>query len=93
MVLRDNWTKYDFTNMRDWVWSTNTAGSGATKAIMQTDGEFTLQTASGETVWRTYTKDAGSWLKVQDDGNIAVQSPNGYIVWNAKTGWGKETTV
>ena len=93
MVLKDRWRKYDFTNMRDWVWSTNTAGSGATKAIMQTDGEFTLQTASGKTVWRTYTKDAGSWLKVQDDGNIVLHSPNGYPVWNAKTGWGMKTTV
>ena len=79
--------------MRDWVWSTNTAGSGATKAIMQTDGEFCLQTASGDIVWRTYTYDAGSFLKLQWDGNLAVNSPKGYVVWNSATGWGTKTTV
>ena len=78
------------------TWSTNTAGSGATKAIMQTDGEFCLQTASGDIVWRTYTYDAGSFLKLQWDGNLAVNSPKGYVVWNAATGYGDygmKTTV
>jgi hypothetical protein len=75
------------------TWSTNTAGSGASKAIMQTDGQFTLQTASGATVWGTYTKDAGSFLKMQKDGNLAVHSPKGYVVWNSGTGWGTKTTV
>jgi hypothetical protein len=93
MVLRDLLGKYDFHNDRDWVWDTRTVGSGATKAIMQTDGEFCLQTASGATVWRTYTKDAGSYLKVQDDGKIVLHSPKGYPVWNAKSGWGTKTTV
>ena len=75
------------------TWSTKTAGSGATKAIMQTDGQFTLQTASGATVWSTYTRDAGSFLKLQKDGILAVNSPKGYVVWNSATGYGTKTTV
>ena len=78
------------------TWSTNTAGSGATKAVMQTDGEFYLQTASGEIVWRTYTYDAGTFLKLQNDGNLILWSPKGYVVWNAATGYGyygPKTTV
>ena len=75
------------------TWSTKTAGSGVTKAVMQTDGQFTLQTASGATVWSTYTRDAGSWLKLQKDGILAVNSPKGYVVWNSATGWGTKTTV
>ena len=74
-------------------WATQTIGSGATKAIMQTDGEFTLQTASGEIVWRTYTRDAGSWLELQEDGKITVFSPKGYAAWNSATGYGTKTTV
>ena len=75
------------------VWSTKTAGSGAIKAIMQKDGEFALQTASGAIVWRSYTKDAGSWLKLEKTGKITVNSPKGYVVWNSATGYGTKTTV
>jgi hypothetical protein len=74
-------------------WFANTKGSGATKAIMQTDGQFVLQTALGETVWSTYTRDAGSILKLQDDNILIVYSPKGYVVWNSATGWGATTTV
>ena len=74
-------------------WATQTIGSGATKAIMQQDGQFTLQTASGATVWSTYTRDAGSWLELQEDGRITVNSPKGYVVWNSVTGYGTKTTV
>jgi hypothetical protein len=76
---------------KDYVWSSQTEGSGATKAIMQTDGEFCLQTASGAIVYRTYTKDAGSVLKLQDDANFVVISPKGYPVWNAKSAFEYKT--
>jgi hypothetical protein len=77
------------TNIQDGqtTWSTNTAGSGASKAIMQTDGQFTLQTASGATIWSTYTRDAGSFLKLEGEGKISVNSPKGYAVWNSEVGW------
>jgi hypothetical protein len=68
-------------------WFSNTKGSGATKAIMQTDGQLVLQTALGETVWSTYTRDAGSILKLQNDGILIVYSPKGYAVWNSAVGW------
>jgi hypothetical protein len=91
------WEDGDLTLMdlpnKNFVWSSETRGSGATKAIMQEDGQFVLQTASGTIVWSTYTRDAGSVVKVQDDGNFVVLSPKGYPVWNAATGYGKKTAV
>lgn len=40
-------------------WSTQTAGSGAIRAIMQGDGNFVLYTATGQAVWssRTWGRD------------------------------------
>ena len=89
LVLWDNLASYKEPP----AWVSGTSGSGAIRAIMQTDGQFVMQTASGETVWSTYTRDAGSVVKLQDDGNLVVFSPNGYPVWSAKTGYGKKTTV
>jgi hypothetical protein len=75
------------------TWSTNTAGSGADKAVMQQDGQFCLYNAAGVLKWGTYTRDAGSVLKLQKDGILVVYSPKGYVVWNSATGWGTKTTV
>jgi hypothetical protein len=75
------------------TWSTNTAGSGADKAVMQSDGQFCLYNAAGILKWGTYTRDAGSVLKLQNDGNLVVYNTLGKPVWNAFTGYGKKTTV
>jgi hypothetical protein len=77
----------------NYVWATQTIGSGANKAAMQSDGQFCLYNEPGELKWSTYTRDAGSVLRLQDDGNLVVYNPNGTPVWNAFTGYGKKTTV
>ena len=74
-------------------WSTCTGCSGATKAIMQQDGQFVLQTASGQLKWTSYTRDAGSVARLDNNGRLGVYSPRLGLVWNSVTDYGpsKET--
>jgi hypothetical protein len=71
-----------------WLWDTRTSLSGANRAVMQEDGQFRLYNEAGEIKWSSYTADAGSIIKVQNDGNLVIYSPKGYPVWAAATGWG-----
>ena len=55
------------------VWTSETAGLGATQAIFQGDGNFVLYTAANQAVWATNTSQGtGTLLSLQDDGNLVV---------------------
>ena len=73
------------------IWSSRTAGTGANKAAMQADGQFCLYTEDGRLVWSTYTRDAGSVLKLQDDGNLVVYNLLDTAVWTSKDNY--KTTI
>ena len=57
------------------VWHTNTAGSGASKAIMQTDGNFVLYSDNNKAVWASNTQDlstASASLHLDANGNLFI---------------------
>lgn len=57
------------------MWSTNTSGSGASVAVMQTDGNFVLYTADNRVVWNTGTWQSGpqpNQFTVDDDGTAVI---------------------
>lgn len=69
------------------LWASNSAGSGATRALMQADGNFVLYTASGSAVWATNTVgNSGAKLVVQNDGNTVVTGTTGTTLWATGTG-------
>jgi hypothetical protein len=65
------------------VWSSETKGSDAKKVVMQLDGQLCLYDFGRTLIWTTYTKDAGSVLRLQDDGNLVIYNLQGKPVWNA----------
>lgn len=67
------------------VWSSNTAGSGATYFINQADGNMVLYSASGKPVWASNTNGSGATsLQLQPDGNLVSYGTNG-VVWASNT--------
>ena len=68
-------------------WSTCTGCSGATRAVMQQDGLLCLYSDAGELKWNSYTRDAGSVLRLKDDGVLAIVNKIGWTVWNSVVGW------
>ena len=68
-------------------WTSGTVGSGAHAAIMFRNGDFVLVNNSGEVVWRTFTYDGGSEIKLQNDGNLVLNSPKGYSPWCSAFGY------
>lgn len=64
------------------LWSSNTVGTGANLAAMQTDGNFVLYGPSGA-VWATNTSSPGAYLAVQNDGNLVIYPG---AIWASNTG-------
>jgi hypothetical protein len=55
------------------LWCSGTAGSGAQRADMQTDGNFVLYTSSGATPYVSQTVGhPGAYLVVEDDGHASI---------------------
>jgi lambda family phage minor tail protein L len=58
------------------IWQTNTAGSGATYAAFQTDGNLVLYTNAGVVKWQSmsgaYAANTGKRLVMQTDGNLVI---------------------
>jgi len=54
----------------------------AKKAVMQNDGNFTLNDASGAWLWGTQTTLPGSYLSINSKGNLVVLDPDGDELWN-----------
>lgn len=66
------------------IWSSETDGSGAAYAIMQTDGNLVLYRNNGVAVWSTHTAGfPGSLAVIQDDGNFVVYAPGGFAIWDS----------
>ena len=64
-------------------WASNTAGTTAGQAVMQTDGNFVIYDGQGKDRWATATAgNANAYLLVQNDGNIVVYSANGQPAWD-----------
>ena len=55
------------------LWATGTVGSGATRAAMQTDGNFVLYTSNWQPVWNSQTAGSGGdRLVLQGDCNAVI---------------------
>ncbi|WP_442807845.1 hypothetical protein [Trinickia soli] len=85
MQADGNLVEYDLTTHVT-AWSTNTAKSGATVAIMQKDGNFVLYKTDPDTlcvngkndVWSSGTNGhSGAYLTVEANGDVVVDSTNG----------------
>ena len=67
------------------LWSSGTAGKGATHAQMRAGGNLVL-VGHRATVWDTKTSGhRGARLVVQDDGNLVVYGADNSIVWQSGT--------
>lgn len=67
------------------LWSSNTYGTGARWAIMQTDGNFVLYTDGGGPVWSTNSAGyPGAFFAAQDDGNLVVYAGSAPL-WDSGT--------
>ncbi|MEY9842605.1 hypothetical protein ABH941_007895 [Streptacidiphilus sp. EB103A] len=68
------------------LWSSGTAKTPASKAIMQGDGNFVLYNSAGTSVWSTGTSgNNGTYLQVQNDGNVVIYSAAGTALWSTGT--------
>lgn len=68
------------------LWASHTVGSGATRAIMQADGNLALRSSSYTPVWSTGTRNNHcARLRIQDDGNVVIYSKNGAPLWATGT--------
>lgn len=72
------------------MWNSKTAGKGALKAVMQTDGNFVIYNKNGKALWNTGTQGhPGSKLSLQTDGNLVIYGPSGkkflQALWNTGT--------
>ena len=67
------------------LWSSGTAGKGATHVQMRAGGNLVL-VGHRATVWETKTSGhRGARLVVQDDGNLVVYGADNSIVWQSGT--------
>lgn len=67
------------------LWSSNTAGTPATKCVMQTDGHLVLYDDSWNYYWYSGTYGYyGAFLAMQDDGNVVIYQ-NGVPLWWSNT--------
>jgi hypothetical protein len=68
------------------VWSSKTAGKGATFLGMQSDGNLVLYTAAHKAVWSSKTAgNSGCWAVVQTDGNFVVYNAAKVAKWATGT--------
>jgi hypothetical protein len=66
------------------IWSSNTAGRGASNLTMQSDGNLVVY-YNGRATWSSNTAGLGGVsLILQDDGNLVSYSPRGAI-WSTQT--------
>jgi len=68
------------------LWASNTWGTPATHAIMQTDGNFVIYDDAGKPYWSTNSwGQPGNWLVLQSDGNLVLYNTAGRAVWATNT--------
>ncbi len=70
------------------LWSSETSGSSADRAVMQGDGNLALYGPQG-VVWTSgsYGANLGASLLVQDDGRLAIWDGQGAPLWTSTCGW------
>ncbi|MFC1438450.1 hypothetical protein ABUW04_09300 [Streptacidiphilus sp. N1-10] len=68
------------------LWSSGTANSAASQAIMQGDGNLVLRNSAGTSLWSSRTSgNTGAYLAVQNDGNAVIYSATGTALWSTGT--------
>lgn len=68
------------------LWSSGTAKTAASQALMQGDGNFVLYNSAGTSVWSSGTiGNSGAYLQVQDDGNVVIYSAAATALWSTGT--------
>lgn len=68
------------------IWQAPTYGTGATIALMQSDGNFVAYGNYSDAKWATGTNgNAGSKIVVQNDGNLVVYRADGRAIWASNT--------
>jgi hypothetical protein len=73
----------------DWasMWTSGTAGSRASAAVMQPDGNFVIYDVDGAPLFATNTAGhPGAVLAVQNNGKVVVRSSGGAALWSTDTG-------
>lgn len=76
----------DLFGSRAVLWASNTGWSGASFAIMQSDGNLVIYTLEGRPVWNSATDgNAEATLGLQDDCNMVVYSASGEPLWATNT--------
>ncbi len=84
LVLQPSTGNLEFYSVGGQVlWSSNTAGKGVTRAVMQPDGKLVLFNSADTPVWALDAKHFNAYLSVQDDGNLAFYWDR--AVWSSDT--------
>ena len=67
------------------IWDSGTGGNPSARAVLQSDGNFVVYSASNAVLWASNTAgNPGATLAVQDDGNVVLYE-NGQALWATKT--------
>jgi hypothetical protein len=68
------------------LWESGTAGRGAAKLSMQSDGNLVIYDLLKQPLWDSGTAgNRGAMLAVQDDGNVVIYSADKRPLWNTGT--------
>lgn len=68
------------------VWAAGTNGTGATKAILQPDGNFVVYAGDTDAKWATKTNGKGAdHLTVQPDRDVVLYGNDGTALWSTGT--------
>jgi surface antigen len=77
-----NLVEYVLPTMRA-VWSSGTAGKGASHADMQLDGNLVVYNAAGVT-WASHSAGSTAWLVAQGDANLVIYTSSN-VLWASHT--------
>ncbi len=68
------------------LWSSNTTGTGANRAVLLDDGNFVVLDTSGTPYWSSGTSGlTGAFVGVQNDGNLVVYDGGSTPYWASNT--------
>ena len=86
LKFRDN-GELDVCCAAQYIWSSNTANSSATKLDFQNDGNLVLYANSGATVWTTDTHSIFHWvsdkLVLQNNRNLVMSLSDNKVEWSS----------
>ncbi|MDR1032764.1 MAG: hypothetical protein LBL84_01985 [Candidatus Nomurabacteria bacterium] len=65
------------------VWNSGTSGTGASRLVMQSDGDLVLYDSSNKALWHSNTSgNPGAYLKLQPDGNLVIYNKDSVAIWH-----------